>query len=85
MAQVGAISKAQKKQKYFKMSSILFYSTRNTQNLDRIGALNGGPFGVFNVYSVAKIKKNEGGPFEDIENFETKVSQCRKKQKAGTL
>ena len=33
--------------------------------------------GFFNIHSVAKLKKNEGGPFEEKKSRK-KVSQCRK-------
>ena len=46
---VNAISKGQKEQKNFKVSSFLFYSTRKAQKLDRIGwrAKGGGHFWIF--------------------------------------
>ena len=44
-AQIGAISKAQKEQKEFKVSSILFYSTRMRKKLKKYSKffLNFGP------------------------------------------
>ena len=42
-----------------------------------------GPLGVFNIHFVAKLKtKLKGGPFGES-LFPKKVSQCRKKLKAG--
>ena len=38
--------------------------------------------GVFNIHSVAKNQKNEGGPFGEF-FFRKKVSQCRKKLEGG--
>ena len=38
----------------------------------------GDPLGFFNIHSVAKHQKIEGGPFWE-KNFRKKVSQCRKK------
>ena len=41
------------------------------------------PLGLFNILSVAKHQKIEGGPFDDF--FSKKVSRCRKKTERGTL
>ena len=43
----------------------------------------GDPLGFFNIHSVAKHRKNAGGPFGE-KNFRKKVSQCRKTER-GTL
>ena len=45
--------------------------TRKTQMVDRIGA----PFRIFNIHSVANIKKKWRRPFEVIENFSRKKSR----------
>ena len=63
------------------MSSILFYSTRKTQKLDRIGALKGGPFRIFQHFSHKTSKKLKGGLFGGKICFEKKVPQCRKNWK----
>ena len=42
------------------------------------------PFGVFNINSVAKHQKNEGGPFGEF-FFRKKVSQCRKIERGDPL
>ena len=34
--------------------------------------VKGDPLGFLNIHSIAKFKKNEGGPFEDIKNFSGK-------------
>ena len=67
------------------MSSILLYSTRKTQKLDRIGAVNGDPFGFFNIYSVAKHQKIEGGPFGEKLASKKKFHTVEKKLERGTL
>ena len=43
----------------------------------------GDPFGFFNIHSVGKQQKIEGGPFGENFFSEKKVSQCRKKLKGG--
>ena len=43
--------------------------------------MKGEPLGFFNIHSVAKLQKNEAGPFG--EKFQNKVSQCRKKLRGG--
>ena len=45
----------------------------------------GDPLGFFNIHSVAKHQKMQGGPFGEKFFFEKKVSQCRKKMKGGSL
>ena len=81
-AQVGAISRAQKLKKDFKVSSILFYSTRIRKKLkiffwspvSRIVPKNvkGGPLGVFEHPFFCKIEKIEGGPSETLKKFAKK-------------
>ena len=42
--------------------------------------VNGGPFGLYQLYSVAKYQKTRNGDsFETLKNFRKKVAQCRKK------
>ena len=59
---------------------IISTEPKKTQNLDQTGALKGGgdTFGFFNIHSVTKYQKFEGGPFGDVKNFSKEVSQCRK-------
>ena len=49
----------------------------------------GDPLGFFNIHSVAKHQKMQGGPFEEKKfrrkNSEKNVSQCRKKMKGGVF
>ena len=73
--------KAQKFQNDFKVSSILFQSTRTTQWGTELARQKGDPLGFFNIHSVAKYQNNEGF----IENCFEKVSQCRKKSEEGEL
>ena len=54
-AQVGAISKAQKYQKDFKVSSILFYSTRVRENWKKIRIFLKFVFGLFFWPPVSRI------------------------------
>ena len=46
---------------------------------------SGSPLGFFNIHSVAKHQKIEGGPFGEKFFFEKKVSQCQKNLKEGLL
>ena len=47
--------------------------------------VKGGPFGFFNIHSVAKSQKNEGGPLETLVNFGKKSHSAEKKSKGGTI
>ena len=69
---------AQKLQNVFKVSNILFYSTRKTQKLYQIGA-PGDPFGSLKIHSVANYQKIEEGPFGE-KKF-PKSQRPKKKQK----
>ena len=71
-AQVGAISKAQKYQKDFQNVKVLvnwgpFYwkiflkKSHNAEKTER-----GDPLGFFNIHSVGKYQKIEGGPFGEF-------------------
>ena len=71
-AQVGAISKAQKYQKDFKVS---FYSTRKTQKLDRIGAPRRTLLNFSSILSRI-IRKMKGTLW--WKKILEKVSQCQK-------
>ena len=63
----------------------------NSLIVPKIVCERGDPLGFFNIHSVAKYQKNEGGPFEDIKNFsKTKVGIMNslivsKKWKEGTV
>ena len=61
------------------MLSTLFYSTRETQELDQIGA----PFRIFQTSILLQnVKKLKRGPFADIENFsENKSHKARTRHK----
>ena len=48
------------------MSSIVFYSTRKTQKLDRIGALKGETLWDFSTFLSQNINKTEGGDFGEL-------------------
>ena len=69
-ARVGAISKAKKLQKEFKVSkySLLKY-LKNPKSWTAL-ARRGDPFAFFNIHSVAKHQKIEGGPFGEMFIFE---------------
>ena len=43
----------------------------------------GDPLGFLNIHSVAKLQKNEGGPFG--ESFFEKVSKCQKTERRDPL
>ena len=73
-AQVGAISKAQKQQKDFKVSGILFNNTRKKHGP------NCAPFRMLNIRSVAKHKKIEGDPLQTLKTFQKSLT----KPKQGT-
>ena len=53
--------------------------SRNAEKTER-----GDPLGFFNIHSVANIKKNAGGPFEE-KNSEKKCLAVPKKMKGGSL
>ena len=52
-----------KNSKKISKCQVFLYSTRKTQKLDRIGALEGRPYRIFNT-PVAKHHKIEGRPIE---------------------
>ena len=66
----------------WKCQSILLYSNRKTQKLDRIGALKGGPFGISQHFCRKTSRKLKGRPFGG-KNSPKKVPQCRKKWNGG--
>ena len=88
-AQVGAINKAQKKQKNFQVS---IYSTRKSKKQKKWAEWRAGPasasswrakWGTLPKFSTF-LSQLKGGPFGENTNFRKKVSQCRKTER-GTF
>ena len=64
------------------MSSIVVYSTRKTQKLDRTGALKGEPFRIFNIHSVVQnFKKLKGDPLKTLKIFEKSFTMPKKTER----
>ena len=57
------------------MSSIIFYSTRKTQKLKRIGVLQEGTLSDFSTFPSQNIKKNER---ESLKIFEQNLTMPKK-------
>ena len=51
-----------------------FYSARKAQNMDRIGALKGRPFGIFQHF----CRKLKGDPLESLKNFRQSLTMPKK-------
>ena len=76
-AQVGAISKAQKQQKDFKVSKYSLLRYRKNPKVEPNWRTRGDTLRVF-IHSVANQKRIEGGALLVKKKFLKKVSQCRK-------
>ena len=78
---MGTISKAQKQQKAFKVSSILLQYPKNPK-VEQIGALKGDLFGFFNII-VSKDQKTEGGAFGAF--FQKKSHNAKNTERGNPL
>ena len=64
----------------FKVPSILLYSTRKTQKLDRTGALKGGTLSDFLTSILLQNNKKSKALWKHWKFFPKKVAKCCKKQ-----
>ena len=60
-----------------KVSSILFYSNRKTQKLDRIGALKEEPFSIFQHFCRKTSTKLKGDPLKSLKHFQKSLTKSK--------